>query len=745
MPGEGGRLSLRARLVLLALLAVLVPAILITLRFFVDRERQVGLATRDLSTAADDLAAALDEKMLGTMQLLYGLARARDLDTTDRSACSEFLSAVRDSHPQYTGILTINPDGKLFCDSIKTGRNLDLNDRRYFQEASRPDGSFAFEPVFGRLTGIAVLQIAYPVRSPDGRLKFVLLASLNLEKFVADRGSRDVEILLTREDGQVLAWSPAAARKSLLGTSIADQPLFAFAEAHRAGGSGVVAGIDGREQVWAVSGNPAMRRVGLGVMIGQSRDQLVAAANDRLAEDMASVGVLAVLLFLGAWLLVEMGVRRPISRIAAMAQRMGGGDLAARIRPPFPKGELGELMAVLNGAAESLGRQNAAIKTLNERVHQAQKMEAIGHLTGGVAHDFNNLLTVILGSAESLSEKLADQPGLRQHAALVMSAAERGAGLTQSLLAFARRQPLEPKPTDVNRLARQMETLLRRTLGEPIDLRFALGPAVSAAMVDGGQLETAILNLAINARDAMSSGGVLLVETADIELDAGVAGRRNELPPGRYVMIAVSDTGSGMPPEVLARAFEPFFTTKGLGAGTGLGLSMVYGFAKQSGGHVELYSEPGQGTTVKLYLPRAGEAAVEPTAEPAQVERGAGESILVVEDDDLVRAHVEDELVALGYAVISAHNGAAALEVLGSAAVIDLLFTDVVMPGGMSGAELARTAATLRPGLPVLFTSGFTEDALMSSGRLEPGVLLLAKPYRRLDLAAKLRAALRGG
>jgi signal transduction histidine kinase len=744
MPRRTAGLSLRARLVLLALLAVLVPASLIGLRFLVDRERQIAAATQNLSATAESLSAALDEKILGTMQLLYGLARARDLDTRDRPACSDFLSAVRDSHPQYTGILTVDPNGKLFCDSIKTGRDLDLNDRKYFQEVSRPGGTFAMEPVFGRLTGIAVLQIAYAVRDADGRLKFVLLASLNLEKFVHDRAEHDLEILLMRRDGQVLAWSPSDRRKSYIGTSIAKQPFFTFAAGHTDGAASEVAGIDGSEQVWAVSGNPAMANAGLLVLAGQSRSSLVAAADDHLREDLVTLTTVAVLLFLGAWLLVELGVRRPISRIAAMAQRLGGGDLAARIAPPFPKGELGELMQMLNGAAESLGRQNAAIKALNERVHQAQKMEAIGQLTGGVAHDFNNLLTVILGGAERLTEKLADDDALRPHAALVMAAAERGAGLTQSLLAFSRRQPLEPKPTDINLLLRRMEMLLRRTFGEQIELRYALGADISTALVDGGQLETAVLNLAINARDAMPSGGMLLIETADVALDATNAGRRGELTAGRYVMVAIADNGAGMSAEIQARAFEPFFTTKDVGAGTGLGLSMVYGFAKQSGGHAEIYSEPGQGTIVKLYLPCADAPAAAAATEVAVLERGRGETVLAVEDDDLVRAHVEDELTALGYRVVAATNAASALEILRSPAEIDVLFTDVIMPGGMSGAELGRAARTLRPGLNVLYTSGFTEDALMSSGRLDPDVLLLAKPYRRLDLAAKLRIALEG-
>jgi signal transduction histidine kinase/CheY-like chemotaxis protein len=736
--------SLRTRLLLLIMLAVLLPALFVSLRFFVDRGRRIEAATGNLSVVADDLATKLNEKILGTAQLLYGLARARDLDTTDRRGCSTFLSAVRDEYPQYTGILTINPDGSLFCDSINTGRNLDLRDRKYFQQASSRNGVVVLEPVFGRLTGIAVLQVAYGVRGPSGELKFVLLASLNLEKFVSDHAQRGQEVLLLDLKGKIMAWSPANIRSFYRGTSLAQQPLFAFAEKNASGGSGEVAGIDGGRQVWAVAGLPAIRNAGLLILVGESRADLVSAANTRLAQDMIALASVALLLFLGVWLLVELGIRRQISRIVKMAQQLGAGNPQARIPPPYPVDELGGLMLVLNRMAASLEHQNAAIEDLNEKVRQAQKMEAIGHLTGGVAHDFNNMLTVILGCAEDLAEKLADNPELRKRAELVMAAADRGAGLTRSLLAFARRQPLDPKSVDVNTLVLQMENLLRRTFSEHIELSFVLGPEVALALVDPGQLETAILNLAINARDAMPLGGRLIVETGNAHLDSFYAGR-NDLPAGDYVMVAVADSGTGMKPDVLARAFEPFFTTKEVGKGTGLGLSMVYGFVKQSGGHIKIYSETGHGTIVKLYLPRANTAAAAlPAPQPASLP-GAGEAILAVEDDDLVRAHVESELATLGYAVKAVRNGAEALEILRASGKIDLLFSDVVMPGGLSGPELAREAQLLRPGLKVLFTSGYTESTVLHRGGFDSGMQLLSKPYRRQELATKLRAMLCSG
>ncbi|MFO1059652.1 MAG: PAS domain S-box protein [Dongiaceae bacterium] len=401
-------------------------------------------------------------------------------------------------------------------------------------------------------------------------------------------------------------------------------------------------------------------------------------------------------------------------------------------------------MVVEEGRREFVGtvRDISERKRLEDQLRQAQKMETIGQLTGGVAHDFNNLLTVILGNAEDLADELKGEPRLRELAEMTRIAAERGAELTKRLLAFARRQALDPRATDLNALLGGIEGLLRRTLGEDIAIQLARAPGLWPAQIDATQLEAAVLNLCVNARDAMPGGGRLTIETANAPLDLAYAGSHPDLQPGDYVMIAITDTGTGMPAEVAARAFEPFFTTKEVGRGSGLGLSMVYGFAKQSGGHVKIYSEPGHGTVVKLYLPRASSPEPLPAPSQAVESRGAG-TILAVEDDELVRRHVEGLLSGLGYRVIAAADGPSALSVLRGGEPIDLLFTDVVMPGGMDGGALAEAAQALRPGLPVLFTSGYTEHGIVHHGRLEPGIHLLAKPYRRQELAAKLRELLR--
>ncbi len=358
-------------------------------------------------------------------------------------------------------------------------------------------------------------------------------------------------------------------------------------------------------------------------------------------------------------------------------------------------------------------------------LQQAQKMEAVGELTGGIAHDFNNILTVITGTIEILADAVVDKPGLAAVAKMIDEAAGRGADLTQRLLAFARRQPLQPHEVDVNALVTDATKLLRPTLGEHIEIRTALSGDLSAALVDPNQLSSAIINLAINSRDAMPNGGKLTLETSSVHLDESYAKAHSEVQPGDYVLIAVSDTGEGIPPDILDRVFEPFFTTKDVGRGSGLGLSMVYGFIKQSGGHIKIYSEVGHGTAIKLYLPQAaGDALAAQEAVPQPIESGT-ETILVVEDDALVRNYVVAQLKSLGYDVLTAANAAEALKIIDQAETLDLLFTDVIMPGGMNGRQLSDAAAKLRPGLKVLFTSGYTENAIVHHGRLDPACCCL--------------------
>jgi len=392
-----------------------------------------------------------------------------------------------------------------------------------------------------------------------------------------------------------------------------------------------------------------------------------------------------------------------------------------------------------------IGRDLTEKQAAEAQLRHVQKMDAIGQLTGGVAHDFNNILTVITGTIGILEDAVAGEPQLAAIARLIDEAAERGANLTKHLLAFARKQPLQPLEVDVNSLVLEAAKLLQPTLGEHIEITPLLAEDAWTALADPSQLTTAVLNLALNARDAMPNGGKLALETSNVYLDENYASMQDEVAAGNYVMIAVSDTGTGIPAALLERVFDPFFTTKEVGKGTGLGLSMVFGFVKQSGGHIKLYSEEGHGTSVKIYLPRA--TGLNQTAAEALVSvdiEGGSEAVLVVEDDPLVRRYVMTQIESLGYTTLEAANATDALHVIDNGADIDLLFTDVIMPGHMNGRQLVDEALKRRPGLKTLYTSGYTENAIVHHGRLDSGVLLLAKPYRKSELARMIRLALGG-
>ncbi|HWC45938.1 MAG TPA: ATP-binding protein, partial [Casimicrobiaceae bacterium] len=442
---------------------------------------------------------------------------------------------------------------------------------------------------------------------------------------------------------------------------------------------------------------------------------------DPISRRLERYGILALLVAMASLIFVLLGIAQRRLAAANEQLRRQGVDLA--------------------DANENLRAQIAQRESVESALRQAQKMEAMGQLTGGIAHDFNNLLQVIMGNLEVLQRRklVADDNAARMIGA-ARRGAERAATLTQRLLAFARRQPLAPKSIDVNKLVNGMSERLHRTLGESIRIETVQAGGIWRVHADANQLENALLNLAVNARDAMESGGKLTIETANVHLDDAYADA-NEIRSGQYVMIAVSDTGTGMADDVAAKAFEPFFTTKDVGKGSGLGLSQVYGFIKQSGGHAKIYSEPGQGTTIKLYLPRlAQEEDVDAaTALAGALPQGQYDRlILIVEDDEDVRAHAVAMLKELGYAVIEAADGTEALRVLDAHPDVRLLFTDVGLPGGLNGRQLADEVRRRRPDLDVLFTTGYARNAIVHHGRLDPGVELITKPFTFAALATKV-------
>lgn len=478
-------------------------------------------------------------------------------------------------------------------------------------------------------------------------------------------------------------------------------------------------------------------------------DQLIARVRTVLANRaMRSTGKLSFgveIVFLGKKFLINSEKEQILDLLIATFEDIVRTNLGLQAS----KAQLAAAKLELETYAQELERRvqqrTAELVEQQEQLHQALKMEAVGQLTGGLAHDFNNLLMIIIANLDLLDTTLKGQPAAQKLVNAAIGASLRGAELTKQLLAFSRRQQLQPQAIDLNQLVSATAELLRRTLGEPIAIRTAFGQQIWTAEADPSQVESALVNLSINARDAMPAGGQLTIETANATLDEAYAADNPDATAGDYVMLAVTDTGTGMPPDVVRRVFEPFFTTKAVGKGTGLGLSMVYGFAKQSGGHVKIYSESGHGTTVRLYLPKAKEqraaGAVSDLGDSYSTQ-GNDEVVLVVEDNDDVRAVTARQLGILGYQVLEAETAAEALRILDRGEQVDVMFTDVVMPGGASGFDLAEQARTRRPDLGILFTSGFTEVSLRNNAALEQSAGLLSKPYRLDALARKIKEAL---
>jgi len=532
----------------------------------------------------------------------------------------------------------------------------------------------------------------------------VIFVSTRLSDFIEYYRSivdpKDFLVTMARSDGAVLARSPG---EDLIGTVLSPASRFRQSIAQKPDGGSYDAAseIDGIERLFAY------RKLGaypVYIIVGFKRSAVI----EGWARLMASQLMFGVPATLCLMLLAVIALRRSVTADRAVA-----------------------------AAQAEAGRREVAEASLR----QIQKMEVVGQLTGGVAHDFNNLLTAIAGNLDLIQRRSDDAGRVRRLAEAALLATQRGARITQQLLMFSRRNVLRPETLNLNRVLVEFEGLMAHAVSENIDLQLQLDAALDPSRIDRAQFEAALLNLMVNARDALSSGGRVTIETRNVLLDKAYADQNPEIVPGAYVMLAVSDNGIGIDRSVLPHVFEPFFTTKDVGKGSGLGLSQVYGFAEQSGGHVKIYSEVGIGTTVKLYLPKAAERPAEGDRQSLIPLRSAngGETVLVVEDDEAVLTMAVESLADLGYRVLVAHDGPEALAIVNGPERIDILFSDIVMPGGINGAQLAIEARRLRPGIKVLLTSGYTAAALTNQHGLPEELPVLSKPYRRDELAARLR------
>jgi signal transduction histidine kinase/CheY-like chemotaxis protein len=775
------RTGFLARLFALVL-AAMFPALAIqAYNDIAGRESREAEVREDALRLAQFASGELDrivESGRAVLAALANLPAARDLNGVD---CSDYVASLQKSFPQYAVIGALDLSGHPFCSSKSIPAGSTAADREFFQKA-RDTGRFTVgQYLIGRIIKKPVLPMGLPFFDRSNHIAGVVYISLDLEwpaQYFAETRpfSQKTALVITDRYGTILARIPD--NWNYAGKSF--RPEFsAELDAQKPGTADIVA-VDGKVRIVGfvpASASPS----GLYVGVGMAKADAFAGIDDATQFGFLLIGIgLATGLTL-AWLGGHYFISRPIDLLTQTAAQWGMGNFAARTRLGPGRSELTRLGQTFDTMAEELlhrQQENAnLLETLENRVAErtavlertnlelrsemerreraedtlrhVQKIEALGQLTGGVAHDFNNILQVILASLDTVLRRLERNgsvtrgDGGDQIKAAIRSA-ERAAVLTQQLLAFARRQPLAPETVDLNRLVQGMSELLRRTLGEIIEIETVLAGGLWPVSVDVSQLESAIINLAVNARDAMLNGGKLTIETANTFLDESYANAHDEVRAGQYVQLAISDSGVGMSKEVLEQAFDPFFTTKEIGQGTGLGLSQVYGFIKQSGGHVKIYSEPGDGTTGKMYLPRlvADTDGTVARRDEAAAAGNESEVILVVEDEEDVRAATVMMLRDLGYCVIEAADGPAALRLLADHDDVRLLFTDIGLPGGLTGRQLADQVAALRPGLRVLYTTGYARNAVVHHRVFDPGVELLVKPFTYAALASRMRALL---
>ena len=762
------RLFIRGYLILLVI-CVMVPVLLfagiVFARYYISEQTRLE---EDLRDDARQLALAIDRDLAGLQSTLETLGTSQRLLDGDYAGFYQQALRVRDLLG--VNVLVRNLDGQQLANTrVPFGTPLPRD--------SVPGDDEVVKTRHSVITGIIIGSVAqrplFTVTSPvvaDGKVIYLLNLSLLPERMV-DLMTQSLD--LGRRAGIVDRAGKIVARTEDMTRVLGMDGAPDFVRATMAG-EGIWRGTNvGGERVRTAFTHSKLS--GWTVYVSLPEESILRSMQQTvLALIVLGLTLIGIAILIAYW--VGGRLAGSMGTLAAQAAALGRGepiephrlavgeidavgrelvDAAARLRERAAErdraeAELRQFSATLERMVAE--RTQALVAEMRKRaetegqLHQVQKMEAIGHLTGGIAHDFNNMLGIILGNIDLARRRLAKgEAGIDKFLNNALEGTRRSAMLTQRLLTFARRAPLAPQPVDANKLVAGMSDLLHRSLGEMIQIETVLAGGLWRTYVDANQLESAILNLAVNARDAMPGDGKLTIETGNAYLDEEYAAQHVGVTPGQYVLVAVSDTGTGMPPEVQERAFDPFFTTKASGIGTGLGLSQVYGFVKQSGGHVKIYSEPGQGTAIKIYLPRYLGAAPEvgETIERAALPEGDGDTtVLVVEDEAGVRRYSSDALRELGYRVLEAEDAGAALRLIEANSDIKLLFTDVVMPG-MNGRKLSEAAIARRPALKVLFTTGYTRNAIVHNGMLDPGVSLLSKPFTLDQLARKIADMLR--
>ena len=736
--------GLRLRILAPAAL-VAVPAVALLLYTSVDRRAQ---ADRGVTQNAERLAAleALDHERLieGTRHLLTALSLAPALREGDSDTCSRYLrQVVPRLGATYMNIGVIDATGTLICSGLPV-LSVEAADRGYFQRALASKTFVIGEYQVGRQTGKPSFPFAFPIFDDAGGVRRVVFAVVDALRLSAGLASQDwpdaATVIITDRDHTILAIHPAG--KERLGDSLKNSALTLRMGSET---SGIIEHAEGEmAEVFAFKRLMPLES-GITVRVHVTKTAARAAATQTMYRTLIIFGVVACVIIAGVHFASDRLLLRPIAQLTSASRRLAAGDLSARVAAGTTIPELHELGKDFDGMAAVLEERESARliaemerKDLEHHYHRAQKMDAIGRLAGGIAHDFNNMLTAILGYCELLLEDPDMSESHRADVREIQKAGRTAAQLTRQLLAFSRREIVEPTVLDLNAIISGVDKLLHRLVGEHIEMHAVLGPDLRAVKADQAQIEQVILNLAVNARDAMPEGGRIDIETANVHLAEGCGGGYLECPAGDYVMLAVKDTGSGIDPEVLQHLFEPFFTTKGQGKGTGLGLATVYGIVKQNNGGIVVDSAVGKGSVFRIYFPQCHDAV--PVEAPAgRVDRSSGKAtILIVEDDPGIRDLSTKILSRCGYNVLVADGGEEARAVSEQHdGVIHVLLSDVVMPG-MNGPMVADMLTRMRPDLKVVFMSGYTDDAVVRDGVMGRNVPFLQKPFTAERLANKI-------